>query len=116
MILMAIDTSPVSVALAVALHGVAWGARGPLMMAIRADYFGRQNLGVIAGWSSVITMTGSVGGPVYAGLMHDAFGSYTTAFWTLGATTVASTFFFLAARKPLPPGPPTAGAVASAVE
>src|SRR3954447_23708269 len=32
-----------------ALHGVAWGLRGPFMHAIRADYFGRSAIGMILG-------------------------------------------------------------------
>jgi MFS family permease len=70
------------------------------MMAIRADYFGRRNLGVIAGWSNGITIIGSVIGPVYAGVLYDRMGSYNFAFWTLGAATLVSTVFFIAARKP----------------
>ena len=103
LMLMAFDTTVGAVVVAVMLHGLAWGARGPLMMAIRADYFGPENLGVIAGCSSVVTMLGSLMGPVYAGVMHDAFGNYVTAFWTLGAATTVSTIFFLAARKPPAP-------------
>lgn len=96
-------TSIPAVIAAVALHGVAWGMRGPLMMAIRADYFGRRNLGQIAGWSNMITAGGSIIGPVYAGIMYDALGTYTTAFWTLGATTATGTLFFLLARRPPTP-------------
>jgi len=99
-ILLAYSASVPFVIAAVVLHGLAWGSRGPLMMAIRADYFGRRNLGMIAGWSNGITLTGSVIGPVYAGVMYDRTGSYTTAFWTLGVATILSTVFFLAARKP----------------
>jgi MFS family permease len=102
-ILLAYSASVPFVIAAVVLHGLAWGSRGPLMMAIRADYFGRRNLGMIAGWSNGITLTGSVIGPVYAGVMYDRTGSYTTAFWTLGVATILSTVFFLAARKPAPP-------------
>jgi MFS family permease len=102
-ILLAYSASVPFVIAAVVLHGLAWGSRGPLMMAIRADYFGRRNLGMIAGWSNGITLTGSVIGPVYAGVMYDRTGSYTTAFWTLGVATILSTVFFLAARKPPPP-------------
>jgi MFS family permease len=101
LVLMALTTTVAAVVVAVALHGLAWGARGPLMIAIRADYFGTRNLGVIAGWSSVITMAGSLLGPVYAGMMHDALGDYVTAFWTLGATTIVGAVFFLAARPPV---------------
>ena len=33
----------------VVLHGVAWGVRGPFMQAMRADYFGRNAIGMIMG-------------------------------------------------------------------
>ena len=36
------------------LHGWAWGARGPLMQAIRADYFGTASFGKIMGISTMI--------------------------------------------------------------
>lgn len=102
-IVLAMSSSFFAVAAAIVLHGLAWGARGPLMMAIRADYFGRRHLGVIAGWSNGITIIGSVIGPVYAGVLYDQLGSYNFAFWTLGAATVVSTVFFIAARKPPTP-------------
>ena len=35
-------TGPVMLVVFAALHGVAWGLRGPFMQAIRADYFGRE--------------------------------------------------------------------------
>ena len=103
MILLAFSTTPAALAAVAVLHGLAWGARGPLMMAIRADYFGSRNLGIIAGWSSAITMTGSIIGPVYAGTMHDRLGDYTIAFWTLGVATMVSALFFLLARQPPAP-------------
>lgn len=65
--IIAFSTSLPAVAAAVALHGVAWGMRGPLMMAIRADYFGRRNLGQIAGWSNTMTAAGSIIGPRLCG-------------------------------------------------
>jgi MFS family permease len=98
--ILAKSSSMTAVIAAVALHGLAWGARGPLMMAIRADYFGRRNLGVIAGWSNGLTLTGSVIGPLYAGIMFDKQGDYNFAFFTLGIATVVSTVFFIIARKP----------------
>jgi MFS family permease len=102
-IILAFSSSVPAVVTAIVLHGLAWGSRGPLMMAIRADYFGRRNLGVIAGWSNGITITGSVIGPLYAGIMFDWQGDYNVAFWTLGVATLVSTVFFIAARKPPPP-------------
>ncbi len=102
-LVLAFSASVPAVVAAMVLHGLAWGSRGPLMMAIRADYFGRRNLGQIAGWSNVITILGSVIGPLYAGILFDVTGTYKLAFWTLGAATIVSTVFFVGARKPPPP-------------
>jgi len=102
-ILLALSASVPAVAAAVVMHGLAWGSRGPLMMAIRADYFGSRHLGLIAGWSNGITILGSVIGPVYAGVLYDLTGEYNLAFLTLGAVTTLSTVFFIAARKPPSP-------------
>ena len=44
-------------------HGMAWGIRGPLMQAMRADYFGRASFAKVMGFSSTIIMVGTVGGP-----------------------------------------------------
>ena len=107
--LIAFDTSLPTIIAAVALHGVSWGMRGPLMMAIRAGYFGRRHLGQIAGWSNTITAGGSIIGPIYAGVLYDYFGSYTFAFSTLGITTALGTLFFLLARKPPVLSGPKAG-------
>src|SRR2546428_5491639 len=35
------------------LQGLSWGMRGPLMAAIRADYFGSASFGTITGVSSI---------------------------------------------------------------
>jgi hypothetical protein len=45
------------------LHGVAWGLRGPFMQAMRADYFGRNAIGMIMGLSAVIVAMGQIAGP-----------------------------------------------------
>jgi len=53
------------------LHGLAWGVRGPLMGALRADYFGSAAFGTISGFSSMILMFGMMGGPVIGGALAD---------------------------------------------
>src|SRR5690606_195295 len=65
------------------LHGMAWGLRGPLMGAIRADYFGRTSYGAILGTSSLITMFGSIIGPIVAGVLADQTGNYEAGFTLL---------------------------------
>ena len=82
------------------LHGIAWGTRGPLMQAIRADYFGASNFGAIMGWSSLVVMMGMALGPLYAGYMADRTGSYVSAFATLAVFAVVGGIFFLLAKKP----------------
>jgi MFS family permease len=91
------------------VHGLSWGTRGPLMMAIRADYFGRKSLPTIMGFSSMIITIGNVAGPVFAGFMADWQGDYQMGFVILALLTGLGTVFFLAAKKPTPPGQPVVG-------
>ncbi len=86
-----------------ALHGWAWGARGPLMQAIRADYFGTGSFGKIMGVSSMIVAVGSSAGPLIAGLMADYTGNYEAGFTVLAALAGLGSAFFLLAKKPSPP-------------
>jgi len=81
---------------AAVLHGLAWGLRGPLMSAMRADYFGRASFAMIMGASSLIVTLGSVGGPLLAGILVDTTGSYRLAFLILtGVSVVGAAAFFL---------------------
>ena len=83
-----------------ALHGIAWGTRGPLMQAIRADYCGATHFGSIMGWSSLIVMLGMAIGPIYAGYMADRTGNYQAGFTTLAIAAVFGAIFFLLAKHP----------------
>jgi MFS family permease len=101
------------------LHGFAWGARGPLMVALRADFFGAGAFGTIMGWSSLIVMFGMSGGPIVAGVMSDASGDYLSGFTLLSVLSVFGAACFLGARAPArpqssaatAPAPPEPGAV-----
>jgi len=86
------------------LHGLAWGIRGPLMVALRADYFGPSSFGTIMGFSSLIVMLGMSGGPVYAGYLADLYGDYQLAFATLALSALAGACCFALARPPEFPG------------
>jgi MFS family permease len=86
-------------AFALLLHGVGWGLRGPLMQAIRADYFGRTSIGVILGLSTLITVFGNIGGPLIARVCADGYGNYRAGF-TLLATLAAIGSLFLWLAKP----------------
>jgi sugar phosphate permease len=82
------------------LHGLGWGMRGPLMSAIRADYFGSAAFGTITGLSSMVLMVGMMGGPLVAGILADRTGSYELGFSVLAALAAMGSVFFLRARRP----------------
>jgi MFS family permease len=84
------------------LHGLAWGTRGPLMVALRADYFGPTSFGTIMGFSSLIVMLGMSGGPVFAGLMADIYGNYELGLGVLAGLSFLGSLCFWAARPPAP--------------
>lgn len=86
----------------VALHGLAWGARWPLMSAIRADYFGSTAFAQIMGYTSFLLMFGTVGGPLLAGILADTTGSYRTGFTILAALAATGSLLFALARPPAP--------------
>ncbi len=82
------------------VHGTAWGMRGPLMGAIRADYFGSAAFGTITGLSSMVLMIGMMGGPLVAGILADRTGTYVLGFSVLAALSALGSIFFLLARRP----------------
>ena len=84
------------------LHGLAWGVRGPLMGAMRADYFGATHFGAIMGASTLVFMPGQLLGPITAGLMADAFGDYRWGFTLLAALAALGSLAFRLATPPRP--------------
>jgi sugar phosphate permease len=94
---------PMVMAFAV-LHGAAWGIRGPLMQAIRAEYFGPTNFGMILGVSSLIFTIGNFVGPLVAGILADSTGGYREGFTVLTVLSGAGSLFFLLSKKPVRPG------------
>jgi MFS family permease len=84
----------------VVLHGLAWGVRGPLVSALRADYFGRTSFGVIMGLSASVVMWFQISGPLLAGFLADATGDYRLGFSLLACFAGSGTMFFLLAKRP----------------
>jgi sugar phosphate permease len=82
------------------MHGLAWGLRGPMMQAIRADYFGRSSFGQIMGMSSLVVTLGSIAGPIVAGVLADRTGSYAIGFDLLAVLAGMGSVFFLLAKRP----------------
>ena len=102
-LILAFSRSGWMIALFVVFHGLAWGARGPLMQALRADYFGASSFGFIMGLSSLIVMLGTVLGPIIAGVLADTTGSYRLGFVVLAVLSALGMLFFVFATPPQPP-------------
>ncbi|MEX2375606.1 MAG: MFS transporter, partial [Dehalococcoidia bacterium] len=108
MIVLAFVSALVLVAAAAALQGLAWGARGPLTQALRADYFGTASFGKIMGFSAMIIMLGMTVGPLVSGIIYDSTGSYTPAFLLMAGVVALGTLCFVFATPPTPsPHPAT---------
>jgi MFS family permease len=103
MLLLTYATHPAQVAAFAILHGIAWGLRGPLMQSIRADYFGRNAIGMILGLSSVIIALGQIAGPMVAGMLADLTGDYRTGFTVLALTAGCGSMLFFFAVRPQRP-------------
>jgi MFS family permease len=103
LLLLAFATEVWMIWLFIPLHGLAWGMRGPLMQAMRADYFGAANFGQIMGISSLIIMLGQIGGPLLAGWLDDTTGSYRAGFVVVAVMASAGVAFFALATPPRAP-------------
>jgi MFS family permease len=82
------------------LNGFAWGARVPVIVSMRAEYFGSRSFGKIMGISSMVVTAGSVAGPVLAGLSYDITGSYQFGFTVLAILAGLGTFFLVFTPPP----------------
>ena len=81
-------------------HGLSWGVRGPLMVALRADYFGPKSFGTIMGISSLIVMLGMTAGPIAGGVLYDMYGNYELAFTVIAFFSLSGGLCFLFAKPP----------------
>ncbi|MFA7297536.1 MAG: MFS transporter [Dehalococcoidia bacterium] len=113
-ILLAFANSTLMVGAFAVLHGLAWGARGPLMSAIRADFFGGANFGTIMGTSSLIASIGTTIGPLIAGILADMTGSYEVGFTVLAVMAGLGSLFFVFAKPPKFPEAVAADAIEAA--
>ncbi|MCB2030361.1 MAG: MFS transporter, partial [Rhodoferax sp.] len=103
LLLLTYATHPAQVAAFAVLHGMAWGLRGPLMQSIRADYFGRNAIGMILGLSAVIIALGQIAGPMVAGMLADLTGNYRAGFTVLALTAGCGSLLFVFAIRPQRP-------------
>ena len=77
------------------LNGLAWGARVPVIVSMRAEYFGSSSFGAIMGLSSMVVTGGAVAAPLLAAVAYDALGSYTLSFTALAVLAALGSLFLV---------------------
>lgn len=82
------------------LFGIGHGGRGPLLAAIRGEYFGRKSFGTILGIGSLITSLAGMGTPLALGILYDSQGTYLVGFLTMATLTFLGGFLILGAARP----------------
>ncbi len=92
-------TLPWVIAFAV-VQGLSWGLRGPIMQALRADYFGRRDFAQIMGLSAPLITLGMVAGPLIVGLFADSLGSFKPGFAVVAGMALLGSVFFMLAKPP----------------
>ncbi len=102
LVLMNARTMPM-VYLFIFLFGVGFGGTVPLMPAILADYFGVTSFGKIQGFMNPIMMFAGAVGPIFAGSVFDATGSYRISFMVTGLLSFCSAIAIFFARPAIPP-------------
>lgn len=109
MIVMILGASLGPLALGACIHGLCWGLRGPLMMAVRAEYFGRRAFATIEGFAAMVTTIGLFFGPVVMGSIADLTGDYRAGFGFIACMTLIGFVCFVLAPRPAMPSLPEIG-------
>ncbi len=81
------------------LFGLDYIATVPPTVAIAADVFGRQNVGIVYGWIYAAHMLGAAILAQVAGVIRDTAGDYTLAYLTAGWMAIAAGIVILALRN-----------------
>jgi len=99
LLLLNVSSLPTVVAFAL-VYGLTRGAQSLLTSLAWADYFGRASQGGIRGISAPFRIVSGAGGPMLAGLLYDAYGSYTVAFITFAVLFWIGGIAMVLARPP----------------
>ena len=82
------------------LYGLGYGARAPILIALRGEYFGPSNFATIMGLSQPIMMLGAFFGPIIAGVAYDIQGSYRMVFTVIALVNLFGAVLVFFIKKP----------------
>ncbi len=103
LILLAGATTYSSALMFALLWGFGFGARTPLMHAMRGEYFGRKHFGAILGMSAFPMGLGMMITPWVVGRVHDDTGTYVNSLYMLAAFCAVAAMTITLATKPATP-------------
>ena len=103
LVILALAESFVVAAVFAVVWGIGFGARTPLLHAMRGEYFGRRHFGTILGLSSFPMSVGMMLAPFIMGLAHDVQGTYTWSLYFLAGACVLASFTIFFATRPMSP-------------
>ena len=83
------------------VYGLTRGAQSFVSSLAWSDYFGREAIGAVRGWSQLFGLVSSAIGPVLGGLLYDVSGSYTLAFGVFVGAFALSSLAALLAQPPV---------------
>ena len=102
--------STVDIVIFSVLFGLDYIATVPPTVALVADVFGRNNVGIVYGWVYAAHMLGAAILAQVAAIIRDQAGNYTLAYLTAGWMAVAAGIVILALRRSTPSAAPVAAA------
>ena len=94
-----VETQPLLIG-ALALYAVAYGGSIVLPVSLQADYFGRKSFATIRGLMSTVQTTGTLIGPVFAGVVYDYTGDYLLAFAGFAVAGFVAMLLVAGIRRP----------------
>ena len=96
------ESFPMAAVFAV-VWGIGFGARTPMLLAMRGEYFGRRHFGTILALSSFPMSIGMMLSPVIVGWSHDVFKTYDWSFYILAGLCALASVTVLFATRPMAP-------------
>jgi MFS family permease len=88
----------------IAFYGMGFGAMGALIPLTVAEAYGMRHFGSILGVTSMAGVIPMVVGPLMAGIVFDAYGTYDVAFAIMAVMFAMGALAMVLARRPAPPG------------
>lgn len=107
-----LDAGAAGLGIFAVFYGLDWIATVPPTVRLTTEAFGRENTGVVYGWVGACHQAGASMAAFGAGVIRNALGEYSVAFWIAGVLCVLAGLSFLTigrqALQPRMPPPVTA--------